>query len=280
MIVILPVYKLRREVLKGVFLLAAFAILLGPIATVIWASFGDYAGSTVIFPPRNFSTIYYQTIPSRYWQSLGLTVALASATTVFACLIAIPAAFGIVRGTMPGKALVMAIFRAPLQIPAVVSGVAFLQMYYFLNQSVGWFGVGTFLGLLIAHLFATTPYVIGTVVSVLQRFDASVEEAAAILGATRMATLWQVTLPILRPGIFAGALYAFMISFCEVPMSVFLTGSRLVTFPVEIFNSIQFDFQPPILAISSIVAVASLFMVWMVQRLIGLEMFLKAGTAE
>lgn len=277
---IIPIYKLRRQIVKCAFLLTAFAILLGPIATVIWASFGDYAGSTVIFPPRDFSTIYYQTIPVRYWESLGLTIALAGATTACACLIAIPAAFGIVRGTMPGKGFIMAIFRAPLQIPAVVSGVAFLQMYYFLNQSIGWFGVGTFPGLLLAHVFATTPYVIGTVVSVLQQFDLSVEEAAAVLGATRVATLWQVTLPMLRPGIFAGALYAFMISFCEVPMSVFLTGSRLVTFPVEIFNSIQFDFQPPILAISSIVAIVSVVTVWMVQRLIGLEMFLKAGTAD
>lgn len=276
----MPGYKIRRESLKIAFLLAAFGILLGPIATVVWASFGDYPGSTVIFPPRHLSTIYYETIPRRYWESLALTTALASATTACACAIAIPAAFGIVRGSMPGKGVIMAVFRAPLQIPAVVSGVAFLQMYYFLNQSIGWFGVGTFLGLLFAHLFATTPYVIGTVVSVLQRFDVSIEEAAGILGASRWATLWQVTLPILRPGIFAGALYAFMISFCEVPMSVFLTGSRMITFPVEIFNSIQFDFQPPILAVSSIVAVVSAVVVWLVQHLIGLEVFLKVGTAD
>ena len=76
---------------------------------------------------------------------------------------------------------------------------------------------GSFLGLVTAHIFAATPYVVGTLVSVLQRFDTNLEEASLSLGASRTATFAQVTLPMLKPGIFAGALYAFMISFSEVP---------------------------------------------------------------
>jgi putative spermidine/putrescine transport system permease protein len=85
---------------------------------------------------------------------------------------------------------------------------------------------------------------------------------------------------MLRPGIFAGALYAFMVSFAEVPMSVFLTGSSLLTFPVEVFNSMQFDFEPTILAISTLVTIVSLFVVWLVQRIVGLDMFVKVGAAD
>jgi putative spermidine/putrescine transport system permease protein len=92
--------------------------------------------------------------------------------------------------------------------------------------------------------------------------------------------LRQITLPMLRPGIFAGALYAFMISFAEVPMSVFLTGSNLMTFPVEVFNSMQFDFEPTILAISTLVTIVSLVVVWLAQRIVGLDMFVKVGTAD
>jgi putative spermidine/putrescine transport system permease protein len=167
-----------------------------------------------------------------------------------------------------------------MQIPAVVSGVAFLHLYYLVGPATGLPLVGSFLGLTVAHVFAATPYVVGTLVSVLQRFDTNLEEAALSLGAGRFATFTQVTLPMLKPGIFAGALYAFMISFSEVPISVFLAGSKQVTFPVEVFNSMLFDFEPTILAISSIVTVLSLTLVWLVQWAVGLDKFVNVGGAD
>ena len=129
-------------------------------------------------------------------------------------------------------------------------------------------------------MFAATPYVVGTLVSVLQRFNYEFEEAALVLGASRWGTFRQVTLPMLKPGLFAGALYAFMISFAEVPISVFLAGSRMVTFPVEVFNSMLFDFEPSILAISSIVTILSLTLVWLSQWAVGLDKFVQVGGAD
>jgi putative spermidine/putrescine transport system permease protein len=85
---------------------------------------------------------------------------------------------------------------------------------------------------------------------------------------------------MLKPGIFAGALYAFMISFSEVPISVFLAGSRQITFPVEVFNSMLFDFEPTILAISTIVTVLSLTLVWLVQWMVGLDKFVNVGSGD
>jgi putative spermidine/putrescine transport system permease protein len=89
-----------------------------------------------------------------------------------------------------------------------------------------------------------------------------------------------VTLPLLKPGLFTGALYAFMISFVEVPMSVFLVGSGRATFPVEIFNAMQFDFDPTILAVSTLVTALSLVVVLVVQRLVGLDVFVKTAGAD
>lgn len=275
-----PSYRLRRHILSGVVLSFAYLIVLGPILFVGLASFDYGARAYVTFPPEQFTLESYWRIPQRYWDALWVSVQLATVTMVAACAIGIPAAIGIVRSEIPGKRLILAMFRVPLQIPAVVSGVAFLQAYYAIGDYTGWSGIGSFFGLTIAHTFAATPYVIGTMVTALQRFDASIEEAAIILGASVIGTLRQITLPLLRPGIFAGALYAFMISFAEVPMSVFLTGSRLTTFPVEVFNSMQFDFEPTILAISTLVTVASLFLVWIAQRVVGLDMFVKVGTAD
>jgi putative spermidine/putrescine transport system permease protein len=275
-----PRYVLRRKLLSWAFLVLVYLVLLGPIGFVALASFDYGARAYVVFPPQHWTLDAYRHIPAHYWRALWVTVELASVTTVLACLLGIPAAFGIVRSRMRATPLILAVFRAPLQIPSVVAGVAFLQMYYQLGALTGWYGAGSFLGLVVAHSFAATPYVVGTLVSVLQRFDDSIEEAALILGATRLGTLRQVTLPMLRPGLFAAALYAFMISFGEVPMSVFLTGSHLMTFPVEIFNAMQFDFDPTILAISTVVTVMSLALVIGVQRAAGLDVFVRTGSVE
>jgi putative spermidine/putrescine transport system permease protein len=216
----------------------------------------------------------------RYWEALWFSLRIAFICMIVACAIGIPAAIGIVRSNLPGKGALLALFRAPMQIPAVVSGVAFLHLYYLVGPATGLPLAGSFLGLVTAHIFAATPYVVGTLVGILQRFDTNLEEASLSLGASRMATFAQVTLPMLKPGIFAGALYAFMISFSEVPISVFLSGSKQVTFPVEVFNSMLFDFEPTILAISSIVTVLSLTLVWLVQWAVGLDKFVNVGGAD
>jgi putative spermidine/putrescine transport system permease protein len=270
-----PAYKLVRRIGSVSVLTAAYLFLLGPILFVMIASFDYGARAYVVFPPETFTFDSYRHISGRYWHALWISVIVACTCTVCACAIGIPAALGVVRGKFRGKGMLLALFRAPLQIPGVVSGVAFLQAYYAIGSATGWYANGTFVGFALAHVFAATPYVIGTLVSVLQRFDGALEEAALTLGASRLATFRQVTLPVLRPALFAGALYAFMISFCEVPMSVFLAGSSYVTFPVEVFNSMQMDFEPSILAVSTLVTLASLAVVLLVQYSVGLGSFVK-----
>ena len=261
-------------------LIVAYVTLLSPIAFVMIASFDYGQRAYVVFPPEHFTLESYWRIPTRYWDSLWISVRVAFLCMLISCAIGIPAAIGIVRSSLPGKAALLAVFRAPMQIPAVVSGVAFLHLYYLIGPLLGLQFVGSFVGMVIAHVFAATPYVVGTLVSVLQRFNYELEEAALVLGASRWGTFRQVTLPMLKPGLFAGALYAFMISFAEVPISVFLAGSRMVTFPVEVFNSMLFDFEPSILAISSIVTILSLTLVWLSQWAVGLDKFVQVGGAD
>jgi putative spermidine/putrescine transport system permease protein len=273
-------YRTRRALFSIFVLAVAYVTLLAPIAFVMLSSFDYGQRAYVVFPPEQFTLESYWRIPMRYWEALWLSLRVAFICMIVACAIGIPAAIGIVRSDLPGKGALLALFRAPMQIPAVVSGVAFLHLYYLVGPATGLPLAGSFLGLVTAHIFAATPYVVGTLVSVLQRFDTNLEEASLSLGASRTATFAQVTLPMLKPGIFAGALYAFMISFSEVPISVFLSGSKLVTFPVEVFNSMLFDFEPTILAISSIVTVLSLTLVWLVQWAVGLDKFVNVGGAD
>jgi putative spermidine/putrescine transport system permease protein len=273
-------YRTRRALFSIFVLAVAYVTLLAPIAFVMLSSFDYGQRAYVVFPPEQFTLESYWRIPMRYWEALWLSLRVAFICMIVACAIGIPAAIGIVRSNLPGKGALLALFRAPMQIPAVVSGVAFLHLYYLVGPATGLPLAGSFLGLVTAHIFAATPYVVGTLVSVLQRFDTNLEEASLSLGASRTATFAQVTLPMLKPGIFAGALYAFMISFSEVPISVFLSGSKLVTFPVEVFNSMLFDFEPTILAISSIVTVLSLTLVWLAQWAVGLDKFVNVGGAD
>ncbi len=273
-------YRTRRRLFRALVLSVAFITLLGPILIVMLASFDYGQRAYVVFPPERFTIESYLRIPARFWEALWVSVRVALICMALSCAIGIPAALGIVRSQMRGKGFLLALFRAPMQIPAVVSGVAFLHLYYLAGPLTGIAFVGSFAGLVLAHTFAATPYVVGTLVSILQRFDATFEEAALSLGASRLGTFRQVTLPMLKPGIFAGALYAFMISFSEVPISVFLAGSKQVTFPVEVFNSMLFDFEPTILAISSIVTVLSLTLVWLVQWAVGLDKFVNVGSTD
>jgi putative spermidine/putrescine transport system permease protein len=167
--------------------------------------------------------------------------------------------------------------RAPLQIPFVVTGVAFLQTYHLAGDLLGINLVGTFGGLALAHVFLTTPYVIGTVSAALQRFNPRLEEAAVMLGATRWSTFRRVTLPLVMPGVYAGALYAFVTSFSDIPVTLFLASPQYMTLPVEIFYSLEFDFNPSMLAMSTLIVVFSLGILWLTQRVAGLDVLLRTS---
>lgn len=256
----------------------SYVFLLSPLIIVIGASFhGGSGGSAISFPPENLTLKWYFEIPADQFHALGVSIGIAALTAIGSAIIGIPASLGLVRSNIRGKYLLAALFRAPIQIPAVVTGFAFLQMYYWFLSLTGLSINGTFTGLMLGHLFIGIPYVIGAVTAVLQRFDGRLEEAALSLGAPPLRVLTRVTLPVMLPGIYAGCLYAFMVSFADVPLSIFLTSPGLVTYPVEMFFALENDFSPSILASSTLVIIFSLVMLLSVQRLIGLDALLKSG---
>ena len=136
-------YRTRRRLFSALVLTVAYVTLLAPIAFVMIASFDYGQRAYVIFPPDRFTFDSYWRIPMRYWDSLWISVRVAFLCMLISCAIGIPAAIGIVRCNLPGKAALLAIFRAPMQIPAVVSGVAFLHLYYLLGPLLGVQFVGT-----------------------------------------------------------------------------------------------------------------------------------------
>lgn len=273
--------RIMRPVLVSGFVGAVYLFLLSPVIVVVVASFdgGDpIAGRAFLrFPPEEFSLQWYQSIQPRLFRALGVSCAVAVFAALAGIAVGVPAALGLVRGRVRGSAVIGALFRAPLQIPFIVIGIAFIQTYYLMGDLVGLHLVGTFLGLAIGHAFVAIPYVVGSVGAVLMRFDSAYEEAALSLGASRWTAFRRVTLPIIMPGIYSGALFAFMVSFGDVPISLFLAGPDLTTLPLEIYHSMQFDFDAAILAISTLIVFGSMMLMWIVQRLIGLDVLLQSG---
>lgn len=271
----------RWQLLTVLYFAIVFTFLLAPLAVVVASSFSAPTHDTVVvsyvpFPPERLTLQWYARIPAAQLHALGVSFSLGLAVALAACLLGVPAALGLVRGSFRGKTLVDATLRAPLQIPHVVCGIAFLQMFYRFGDLTGTYLQGTTTGLFIGHLFLATPFVIGSVTAVLLRFNPRLEEAAHALGASPWRTLRRVTLPVLAPGIFTGALYAFIVSFVDVPVAMFLASSNATTYPVELFQAMEQDFDPSSLASASLAAGFAVMLVAVAQRLVGLESLLKS----
>jgi putative spermidine/putrescine transport system permease protein len=269
--------RLRRQWFFWLVTAAVYLFLLGPIVAVALASLEGRQSYHFQFPPETFSLAWYGKIPQKYIHALGVSLVLASATAAISTLVGAAAAIGIVRGGLGYGEALKAFFNLPLQVPFVVTGVVFLQFYNQLAILSGVDFLGSLAGLVIAHVFVTIPYGIGTVGAVLARANPRLEEAARTLGASEWSTFRRVLLPMLKPGLFAGFIYAFIVSFGDVPIAVFLASGGFVTLPVAIFQSLQFDFEPAVLALSTLVVFFSVLLIVAMQKLAGFDLVLPSA---
>ena len=244
-----------------------YLYLLAPILIVVPVSFS--AAAFVVFPPRGLSLRWYANfLTSReLTEALWLSVRLAVTVTLAATVTGTMAALALTRYRLPGREAIRTFLMAPIVLPGIVLGIALL---IFLNRTPL---AQTFGGLFAAHLVVALPYVVRTVAATLEGFDRIVEEAAASLGAPPLAVFWTVTLPLIKPGVIAGATFAFITSFDELVVSLFLTGPRLSTLPVQIYNYIEFASDPTIAAISVLLIAFTTAVVLLVERVVGFTRF-------
>jgi len=263
-----------KHIVTGTGALFSYVFLLIPLAIVVGASFDDSASAYFRFPPEHLSLRWYRELPAKYWHGLWLSSMIAVAAAALSTLLGAVAALGIAKGSLGRSALLETFFRLPLQVPFVVTGIVFLQFYYLLFDAWRLPLMGTYPGFVLAHLFFCIPYAAGAVGSVITDDLRRIENAGRIAGATEWRVFLRLTLPALKPGVFSGFFYAFIVSFGDVPVSVFLSTGGAVPLPVEIFQTLQFDFDPAVLSISSIVVVLSAVFIVLVQRLVGLDLIL------
>ncbi len=257
---------MRRALLLGGNTLV-YLLMLAPILVVVPVSFSEQA--YLVFPPRGFSLRWYANFfaTRELTDALWLSLHLAAWTTAISTVLGTMAALGLTRYRYPGRRALRELFLTPIVMPRLVLGIAFLM---FLSRTVL---AGSFGGLLLAHVVVAFPYVIRTVSASLTGLDRALEEAGASLGAAPLTVFRTITLPLLKPGIIAGAIFAYVTSFDELVMTLFLAGPRLTTLPVQIFNYLEYTSDPTIAAISVVLVLVTTVAVLVTERIVGFGRF-------
>ena len=240
------------RLLLRLWLSLVIVFLLLPVCVVVPLSFS--ASSYLRFPPPGWSLRWYANYVARdswtsaTWLSLGVGLAVTGLSTVLGTA----AAFGLTRGRLPLKGAISALIVSPLVVPAIVAAIGI----YFAFARTGL--TGSALGLVLAHTCLAVPFVVATVSSALVGFDRRLEFAAMSLGAGRWATFQQVTFPLIRPAVLAGAFFAFITSFDELLVALFVSGSSAVTLPRRMWDELRFEIDPTIAAVSTLMIALTL----------------------
>lgn len=241
----------------------AYSFLLAPIAIVLVFSFSD--GASFAFPPSGFSFRWFRYLAGRdeFITAAFVSLQVAALASIGAVALGIPASLALGRERFLGKGVVEAVLMGPLVLPGIILGIALLQYFTAIGLT------RSFERLVLGHLVVCVPYAIRSISACLYGIDPSLEEASRTLGASHWRTIRRVVLPQLRPGIAAAFLFAFITSFDNVVISIYLIGADTVTLPIRILNYIEWQFDPSIAAISTIVLVVTIGLVSVAEALTG-----------
>lgn len=239
--------------------------LMAPLIVPVIISFSDT--SFVSWPPQGFTLQWYVKILNdvEFLGSFKLSFLLAILATAGALFLGTLAAIGLVRYHFPGRRLVQQLLLSPLIFPMLVTGIALLRLATSMSS------YNSFLNLVLGHILVTTPYVVRTVSASLVLVDPAIEEAARTLGASKLRSFWLVTRPQIMPGLVAGGIFAFVTSFDNYPVSMWLADAENIPLPMMIFTLISRLFDPSIAAISSLMILMSVVMILLLERVTGLK---------
>ena len=230
-------------------LVIAFLIL--PILVIFPLALN--AASYLSFPPRALSLHWVrQVVGDLAWtQALGVSLAVATLSALLALVLATAGAVALSRAPFPGKRAVYALVLMPMILPGIITSIS----AYFFFSEIGL--VGSVAGIALGHTVLALPVALIILSATFGGFDIRLEQAALSLGAGRLAAFRRVTLPLIAPGLVSAAIFAFLSSFDELLMALFLSGPGTQTIPVRIWNAVQFQLDPSVAAVSAILLLVS-----------------------
>ncbi|MFI4987805.1 MAG: ABC transporter permease [Alphaproteobacteria bacterium] len=244
------------------------AFVLAPIAIVCVVAFTPEGYLSL--PTRGLSLRWFRAIAGNpefveaFWTSLWL----AALSSTIAVGFSVPSALALARYRFPGREALAALFQSPLMIPQLVLGIAFLR--FFSEIGLG----GTFTGLVLGHIVIVMPFALRLVLAAATGLNPEIEHAAISLGASWWRTFRRVTLPMILPGLASGWVLAFITSFDEVTMTVFIASPKATTLPVRLFLYIQDNIDPLVAAVSAALIGLTIAAMILLDRLYGLERLL------
>jgi len=233
------------SVALAVVVTAVLVFLIAPVVIILIVSFSgaDY----LRFPPPSLSLRWYQRFfgIAAWRQAIWVSTQVALLTTVFATVLGFLASLALVRGRFRGKGVIYAFLLSPTIVPTIITAIG---LYFFFVRLKA---TGSILAMALGHTVLALPVVVIIIAATLQGFDVRFEQAALSLGASRLTALRRVTLPMIMPGVLSAALFAFLTSFDELLIPLFLSGVEAQTLTVRVWNSLLLEVDPTIAAVSS-----------------------------
>ena len=248
-------------VLLWLFCSAVLIFLMAPILAIMPLSFNSEPFFT--YPMPGLSLQWYRDFfGSQVWMlALKNSIIVAIFATILATALGTLAALGLTRRECPMRATIMAVLISPMVVPIIVSAVG---VYYFFAE-LGL--INSITGLVLAHTALGAPFVLVTVTATLSGFNYTLMRAAASLGANPVEAFFRVMLPVIAPGVVSGALFAFVTSFDEVVMALFITGSEQRTLPRQMWSGVRESISPTITAVATLLIVFSIAFLMILQML-------------
>lgn len=241
----------RRRIALKIYGALVLVFLVSPTLIIVPMSFSG--GRTLAFPPKEWSLRWYENLlESERWADATLTSAqVAVLAMVLALLLGVPASIALHRGDFPGKSFLQLLVLSPLLVPLVIVAIGTFSVF------VTWNLTGSVLGMALAHAVLAVPFVVVNVLASLAGMDPDVETAASSLGAGPFQIFATVTLPLIAPGVAAGALFSFVTSWDEVVLAIFLNSPKVRTLPVVMWNQVRTEVDPTIAAAASLLTLAT-----------------------
>jgi putative spermidine/putrescine transport system permease protein len=239
-------FRRWNRVLLIVFGVLTIAFLIGPSLLIVPMGFSS--AKILSFPPPGFSLQWYEKmVTSPSWTAGFInSFQVAILTAILSSILGTMAALGISRGRFPGKSVANVLILSPLVVPVVVIAIGMFSLY------VRWKITGSVVGLVVAHTALAVPFVVVSVTTSLRTMDRNLEMAAANLGASPARTFRHITLPLIMPGVFAGALFAFLSSWDEVVVAIFLTTTKFRTLPTVMWEQVRQVIDPTVASVATV----------------------------
>src|SRR5437762_4314769 len=227
-----------------------YAAILTPMLFVCWLSF--FATEIVTFPPQGYSLRWFAHIfdQNNFVSGFITSLQVGLAAMIGGLILGVPASLVLARRKFLGHEALNTLLLLPLVVPGIVAGTAIYVFQIEVELATEWPLLGSRAGLVFAHIMITIPWTVRLLTASLSGFDRSIEEAAQNLGATQLQAFLKVTLPVIKPGVVAAAVFGFIISFGNLEMTLFLVAPGQTTLPIAILQYLQWRIDPTIAAVS------------------------------